>query len=161
MGEQTSFTDDLYDVDIKIAILHKELRKIETRIHFLRSTIAIVKMKNNSPARMKKLNWMSRELTSALDWISDLMFYLNDASCDVETKSLTAYKKLRDMENPVEMRTYIDKEQLSSEMLNIRVDLFRLFDVYDKYIDSVKPCMTIYENLIDVVREAAKKMKEL
>jgi len=162
MGEQTSFTDDLYDVDIKIAELYKELKKVEVRIHFLRSTLSIIQMENNNdPARQLRLVRLSRELTSALDWISDLMFYLDDASCDIESKSLTSYKRMRDMENPIERKIYVDTDKMAKEMLSIRVDLFRLFDVYDKYVDSVKPCMTIYENLIDVMRVAVKKMKEI
>ena len=162
MGEQTSFTDDLYDVDIKVAELYKELKKAESRIHFLRTTVSAVHMKcQHLPKPQEKLSDVIRELTSALDWVSDLMFYLDGASCDIEPKSLDSYKKLRDMNNPVQREGRPDFDAMHKEAIDIRIVLFRVFDKYHRYVDSVKPCMEIYENLIDVVRGVAKKIKEL
>ena len=162
MGEQTSFTDDLYDVDIKIAKLYKELQKIEVRVHFIRSLVSIIQTySHHTPEKHLHTSKVIRELTSALDWISDLQFYLEDSSCDIESKSLSSYKKLRDMENAIQRKVIVDKTKLAEEMLSVRIDLFRLFDEYDKYVDAVKPCMTVYENLIDVVRVAAREIKKI
>jgi spore maturation protein CgeB len=164
MGEQTSLTDDLYRKDIVIAKLYNDLRKVETDIHFFRTKVSYAKMNEGRDNIAKGLNKMFKSLTSTLDWISDLLFYLDGASEDIKSKSLTSYKQLRDMNNPTEGLGRVDYGRMSLEIKGLERRLFRLFDNNYCYIEEVKPCMAIFEILDDEMREGAvlmEKIKEL
>lgn len=164
MGEQTSLTDDLYRKDIVIAKLYNDLRKIEADIHFFRTKTSVAKMQERREDIARELKRLEGSLTSTLDWLSDLLFYLDGASEDIKSKSLTSYKALRDMNNPTEAIGRVDYTSMTIELKGLERRLFRLFDNNYFFIDSVKPCMTLFEILDDVMREGAglmKKIKEL
>jgi hypothetical protein len=164
MGEQTSLTDDLYKKDIAIAKLYNDLRKVESEIHFLRTTVSIAKIQTRDKQEHKLLSKLFNSLTSSLDWLGDLLFYLDGASEDIKSKSLTSYKQLRDMNNPTESVSRVNYSKMLSDVKGLERRVFRLFDNNYGYMEEVKPCGTIFEILDDEMRVGAllmKKIKEL
>ena len=159
---QTDLTDDLYEKDIEIAEFHKELSAIEKRIHFIRTTTSAAKLQfRNSDKLYYALESEKIELTSMLDWVSDILFYLGESSEDVNSRTLDSYKELRDMDNPVEWESRIDLKMMSEDILELRVDLFRLYDKYQDRVEEIKPVMSIFEILIDRARAAVRKTKTI
>ena len=159
---QTSLTDQLYEKDIEIADLHSKLSEVESRIHFARTTVSAAKIQyQNSNKLYKALEEEKRELTSMLDWISDLLFYLGESSEDVDDRSLEQYKQLRDLDNMVVRYERINLKALSDDILKIRQDLLMLSGLYWDRITENKPCESIYEILIETAREAVRKTKSI
>lgn len=164
MGEQTSLTDDLYRKDIAIAKLYNDLRKVESEIHFFRTTVSIAKIQSRDKEEHRLLSDLFNTLTSSLDWLGDLLFYLDDASEDIKSRSLSSYKQLRDMNNPTESISRVNYGKMLTDIKGLERRLFRLFDNNYGYMEEVKPCGSIFEILDDVMREGAalmKKIKEL
>lgn len=158
---QISLTDDLYIKDIEVAEAHRELRSVERRIHTARTAISAAKQETSSNDLYNALEEEKLVLTSMLDWISDLLFYLGGASEDVEERSQEDYKALRDLDNVVLGAYRVDLRKVTDEILKIRQDLLRLSGVYYARVDEVKPCMQIYEILIEAAREAVYKTKTI
>jgi hypothetical protein len=160
MGEQTSLTDDLYKKDIAIAKLYNDLRKIETEVHYFRTMVSIAKMEDKK--QYKSLEKLFKSLTSVLDWMGDLLFSLDDESEDIKSKSLSSYKQLRDMNNPVESFGRIEYGKMAITIKGLERRLFRLFDLNYGILNQVKPCsIDIFEILDDEMREAARLMNKI
>jgi hypothetical protein len=159
MREQLSFTNDLYDSDIKIADLYKEMKVIERDVHFLRTQVNTAAMQN--PIEYNKLIKLYNSLSGALDWMGDLLFYLDDASCDIENKSLDYYKRLAKMETPVNSAGIINTFSFLARIEGIERDIFHAFRHYYNYIVNAKPCAMIFEELDDKAREAVVLAKRI
>jgi len=159
---QTNITDDLYEKDIVISELHSKLTDMERRMHYIRAIVSAAQVEYRPTKRLyKKLTDGYNLLTSTMDWLSDLMFYLGDESEDVEDMSLESYKRLTLADHTMIVEEMIDLEAVAEEVVNIRIGLMRLLDEYNDIIQGAKPCMSIYENLIESVRGAVKQFKEI
>lgn len=160
---QISLTDELYSKDIEIAEFHAKLSDIEKRIHFVRTIISAAKLQyRNSDRLYKALDEEKKVLTSMLDWLSDALFYMGEASEDVKTKSLDKYKELRDLDGVAISKQRINLKKLAREILGFRSELLRVSGDYWDRVNEVKPCESIFEILIDeVAREAIKKAREI
>ena len=97
-----------------------------------------------------------------LDWMSDLLFYMGEASEDVKTRSLDSYKELRDADNLGSYDSKVYLKDLTKEISRFRGELLELSGGYWKWVLEVKPCSSIFEILVDeVAKEAAKKTKAI
>jgi len=159
---QTSLTDELYSKDIEIAEFHTKMSEIERRIHFVRTTISAAKLQFKDINRLYyALEDEKKLLTSMLDWTSDLLFYIGGESEDVKDKSQEAYKHLRDSDTEVFREEKVYLGDISKEVLQIRQDLLRLSGEYYERVNEVKPCLQIFEILVEVAREAVHKTKAI
>ena len=160
---QTSLTDELYENSLALSKLHDKLGAIERRTHYVRSKVVSSQLKV-LPKHWKLYNALDDEikhLTSVMDWLSDAMFYIGNESEDVETRTKESYKVLTNRNNPVDIDGYIDMKPIEKEVLQIRIDLFRLLSRYWDAINNTIPCMSIYEHLIEEARAAVKKFKKI
>jgi hypothetical protein len=161
-NNQMTLVDDLFDVDIKVAGLYKYLKQMESRVHYLRTSTSSAKLQSiNNNHLHKSLSQAEDELTIVLDWISDILFYLASDSSDLESMPLEFYKTIRDMNHPVVVEGEVDVSDMHKTATDIRIDLFRGLDEYWDYVDSIVPCMSIYEHLIDAIRDAVKTFKQV
>jgi len=162
-NNQTSLTDELYEGSLALSSLHDRLGAIERRIHYVRTKATSLQLRCdlNSNRLYTALGEEISYLTSTMDWLSDVMFYVGNESEDVETRSIESYKVLRDRDNPVEHEGRIDLGLMEEQVLQIRKDLFGLLDRYWDVINDTKVCMSIYHYLIDDARNAVHQFKKI
>jgi hypothetical protein len=148
--------------DINISSLHTKLATVERRIHYIRTMVSAAQQEHDLNTKLwKALEGERLELTSVMDWLSDAMFYLGGESEDIETRTIDSYKVLMNREDFVMSEHRVDLDKLGEEVLQVRIDLFRLFDRYWDFINDTKPCMQVFEIMIDAARSAVNRFKEI
>lgn len=159
-NKQISLTDEYYDKEIKLEELFKALRKEGRNIHFSRTSVTVaLEQYRHSEKTYKLLLDSQLTLTLSLSWLGDALYTISKEL--PKGKNDGDYWKLRDMTNYPSRTGEINLGKLNRSVLNSRKGLFRLLDKYHSYIMETSVLMSIFEAMIEEVRNSVKILDKI